>query len=423
MVARLLSAAAGCARWVSLAALGLLGAPALGQVYSSGNIDVAIPDVGSTTSTIHVSGGPASIASLRVVVLVRHPWDSDVGMALVRGNTYLRLAADNGDGGRNYYLTRFADDAPRSVNDGTAPFVGSFRPQGGTLTPVAGADPLPPDGAANLAAFNGADADGDWTLWVEDDELFLEGSLRYWSLEFNGAHDPNGDPAPPGVFTDLGTVSDAHTGTVASALTMDPGQVRFFKLALSEAVAAPLYLELDTAGSALAVNEYGLTNDTMVWLFDNVGSPLVSNDDGGPGATSLLSFGAGSGQSIGDPDDPMSGMGNGADGNLAAGTYWLAVAGYRLDADSGWDAQSTSSVGGTVDVRLRTNIHLGPVCGTSDFDGDGDSATDADIEAFFACLAGNCCATCQTADFDGDGDSATDADIEAFFRVLAGGTC
>ena len=62
---------------------------------------------------------------------------------------------------------------------------------------------------------------------------------------------------------------------------------------------------------------------------------------------------------------------------------------------------------------------------TADFDGDGDIATDADIEAFFACLAGNCCPTCSPrgADFDGDGDTATDADIEAFFRVLAGGAC
>ena len=64
-------------------------------------------------------------------------------------------------------------------------------------------------------------------------------------------------------------------------------------------------------------------------------------------------------------------------------------------------------------------------CGTADFDGDGDTATDADIEAFFACLAGNCCATCWAggADFNADGDTATDADIEAFFRVLAGGNC
>jgi hypothetical protein len=64
-----------------------------------------------------------------------------------------------------------------------------------------------------------------------------------------------------------------------------------------------------------------------------------------------------------------------------------------------------------------------PRCGTADFDNDGDSGTDADIEAFFACLAGNCCPTCQSVDFDGDGDAGTDFDIEAFFRVLAGGSC
>jgi hypothetical protein len=64
-------------------------------------------------------------------------------------------------------------------------------------------------------------------------------------------------------------------------------------------------------------------------------------------------------------------------------------------------------------------------CGTSDFNGDGDFGTDADIEAFFACLAGNCCPTCYPggSDFNADGDFGTDADIESFFRVLAGGPC
>ena len=66
-----------------------------------------------------------------------------------------------------------------------------------------------------------------------------------------------------------------------------------------------------------------------------------------------------------------------------------------------------------------------PPCGSADFNCDGDTGTDADIEAFFACLAGNCPAPpcTSTADFNGDGDVGTDADIEAFFRVLAGGTC
>jgi hypothetical protein len=67
----------------------------------------------------------------------------------------------------------------------------------------------------------------------------------------------------------------------------------------------------------------------------------------------------------------------------------------------------------------------GRACGSADFNCDGAVATDADIEAFFACLSGSCppppCTS--TADFNGDGAVATDADIEAFFRVLAGGSC
>jgi hypothetical protein len=75
-------------------------------------------------------------------------------------------------------------------------------------------------------------------------------------------------------------------------------------------------------------------------------------------------------------------------------------------------------------VMTITDVTV-PGCGTADFDGDGDLGTDADIEAFFACLAGNCCPTCYAggADFNGDGDIGTDADIESFFRVLAGGEC
>jgi hypothetical protein len=76
------------------------------------------------------------------------------------------------------------------------------------------------------------------------------------------------------------------------------------------------------------------------------------------------------------------------------------------------------------DVLIRARVCLGG-CGSADFNCDGDVGTDADIEAFFACLAGSCpSAPCTSrADFNGDGDTGTDADIEAFFRVLAGGTC
>jgi hypothetical protein len=60
---------------------------------------------------------------------------------------------------------------------------------------------------------------------------------------------------------------------------------------------------------------------------------------------------------------------------------------------------------------------------SADFNNDGASGTDADIEDFFRALSGLVCGTCGSPDFDGDGAFGTDRDIEAFFRVLAGGPC
>jgi subtilisin-like proprotein convertase family protein len=76
-------------------------------------------------------------------------------------------------------------------------------------------------------------------------------------------------------------------------------------------------------------------------------------------------------------------------------------------------------------IRNVSPLVCPPACGSADFNCDGDVGTDADIEAFFACLAGMCPAPpcMNSADFNGDGDVGTDSDIEAFFRVLAGGPC
>ncbi len=95
-----------------------------------------------------------------------------------------------------------------------------------------------------------------------------------------------------------------------------------------------------------------------------------------------------------------------------------------LESDAGvYDVIAANPCGSS--ISPAATLTIGPACGTADFDGDGDVGTDADIEAFFACLSGNCCDACFPlgADFDADGDTGTDADIEAFFRVLAGGAC
>jgi hypothetical protein len=88
-------------------------------------------------------------------------------------------------------------------------------------------------------------------------------------------------------------------------------------------------------------------------------------------------------------------------------------------SNSGWVAFRARDAFGNHSIYRTLLGH----CGSADFNHDGDVGTDADIEAFFACLSGNCCAACEGADFNYDGDVGTDADIEAFFRVLGGGGC
>jgi hypothetical protein len=100
---------------------------------------------------------------------------------------------------------------------------------------------------------------------------------------------------------------------------------------------------------------------------------------------------------------------------------------------TGWTDLNVRAINGDGSVFAGIALHNGvqrgfvlrlhPICGSADFNHDGDVGTDADINDFFSCLSGDCCPSCPTPDFNGDGDIGTDADIEAFFRVLAGGSC
>jgi hypothetical protein len=98
-------------------------------------------------------------------------------------------------------------------------------------------------------------------------------------------------------------------------------------------------------------------------------------------------------------------------------TTTLLIAHAGSDDDGRYDAFIAGACGGSTSNEAVLTVN------TSDFNNDGDFGTDADIEAFFACLGGNCCPICDSPDFDGDTDFGTDRDIETFFRVLGGGGC
>jgi hypothetical protein len=166
-----------------------------------------------------------------------------------------------------------------------------------------------------------------------------------------------------------------------------------------------------------------------------------SFDAGMPDTECIYSTGdSGGAIFITDPVDgtyKLAGINSLVDGGwsyLEAGPYFNAG---LFDARSFWNGHEGNHVfvpdegvpvpAGSYATRISSRagwiLSVVTFCGSADFNRDGDSGTDADIEAFFACLAGNCCPTCDSADFNYDGDTGTDADIEAFFRVLAGGAC
>jgi hypothetical protein len=103
----------------------------------------------------------------------------------------------------------------------------------------------------------------------------------------------------------------------------------------------------------------------------------------------------------------------------AAGTYVLII------APGAFDGAVQCGQNSRYHFRIEPASGCGlPPCCRTDFNGDGAVGTDADIEAFFACLSGNCCPTCPpNADYNCDGGVGTDADIDSFFRVLSGGAC
>jgi hypothetical protein len=115
----------------------------------------------------------------------------------------------------------------------------------------------------------------------------------------------------------------------------------------------------------------------------------------------------------------------GLTGQLEPGDYTLRLSGGGTISFVGPGGNGGGAGGNPPIIALRMVAAPPSPCGTSDFNGDGDFGTDQDIEAFFACLAGSCCATCFEggSDFNQDGDFGTDQDIESFFRVLGGGDC
>jgi len=146
--------------------------PVAGRVLPAGSfvpcatdVPKAIPDNGSVSSTLSISGATTGVTDVDVLLTIAHPFDADLDVYLV-GPTGIRveLFTDVGGGGENFTGTVLDDEAANPITAGSAPFTGSFRPEG------------------SLAALDGANPNGSWSLEIGDDASGDTGSLKRWCL-------------------------------------------------------------------------------------------------------------------------------------------------------------------------------------------------------------------------------------------------
>ncbi|MFT5215315.1 MAG: subtilisin-like proprotein convertase family protein [Glaciecola sp.] len=125
------------------------------------------PDNGDVTESIIAVTENIIISDVNVTINLNHTFDGDLEIKLVApdGSTEVMLSNRNGGGGDNYTNTVFDDDAGSSIASGSAPFAGSFTPDG------------------DLNDLNGLSSVGDWKLIITDRAAGNGGALLDWTLQ------------------------------------------------------------------------------------------------------------------------------------------------------------------------------------------------------------------------------------------------
>ena len=136
---------------------------------SSGTVNIAVPNNSTRTSAIAVNTVAGSIADVNVTLSINHTYVSDMDVYLISPTgTRVQLFTDVGGSGDHFTNTTLDDEAGTAITAGSAPFSGSYRPEG------------------LLSALDGQFANGTWTLEVYDDSsLHTTGTLVSWSISIS----------------------------------------------------------------------------------------------------------------------------------------------------------------------------------------------------------------------------------------------
>ena len=151
----------------ALAALVLLAPRAAADTWSSTQPVVPIADLGTSTKTLVVDGR-FKVRDLNVIVTLMHGDTSQLRVRLrsPSGTIATLIEAVPGTG---FTHTVLDDESGAPLPSGSAPYTGSFRP------------------ASSLSVFDDEPALGAWALSVDDLSAGVAGTLRCFSLAFNGS--------------------------------------------------------------------------------------------------------------------------------------------------------------------------------------------------------------------------------------------
>ncbi|HLN52878.1 MAG TPA: M28 family peptidase [Lentimicrobium sp.] len=130
----------------------------------SENTPLSILDNSSTTDQIEITQ-QGDLFDLDVLVDITHPRTSELRIALISPKNHAILLSDyNGGEGDNYTQTVFDDEASLSIEEGTPPFTGHFRPE------------------ASLDQLDNDPIKGTWKIRVSDSGVPNSGTLNNWCL-------------------------------------------------------------------------------------------------------------------------------------------------------------------------------------------------------------------------------------------------
>lgn len=181
---------------------------------SSGSIYVPFPDANSTgnSTSLSVSGVPAGavVTGFSVNYNMTHTWDGDmvVNLSAPNGNT-INLVNHRGSSGDNFVNTVFSSDATTAISAGSAPFTGTFIPDG-----VYGVGPSAfISNVSDLASLYST-PNGSWTLSGADLAGADYGAFTSWGLTINYIVPGTTTWTPvTGLFNDAAMSSAYTTGT------------------------------------------------------------------------------------------------------------------------------------------------------------------------------------------------------------------